>query len=360
MKKDISIKLVVAVVVFVSISAASAEPIRVLLARTSTSVSEAVVRSTLLQMNSTMGNSSLGSLDFVAADTLLGVPVVDFISCGSSDPVSLLTCLQSGLTSRRNAVNADIVVVVAPLVGVLCGAVPPSMINAPLVAVWNQYLAYAVLKQDCITAPSNNMKVASHEVGHLLSLEHHDSDPLTDLPLGFSDNHAEEDFDDHTVMGSPVDDCISPFVSCNGHDFFSQDGRQFPDGGSAGNSSESNAVSVISSSTWNVVSQYRPLIPPTLASGHVELLFCIGWNATHSVAWGGPLNYPGDYFVVERKNQLWPWLNIWYPFYEGGAGATEYTTKDDRTDFRVKVVSIGGTSIWVNFWTNENCMGGAF
>jgi len=310
-------------------------------------------------MNSTMGNSSLGSLDFVAADTSLGIPVVDFISCGSSDPVSLLTCLQSGLASRRNAVNADIVVAVAPLVGTLCGAVPPSMINAPLVVFWNEDLAYAVLKQNCITTPSNNIKVASHEVGHLLSLEHHDADPLTDLPLGFSDNHAEEDFDDHTVMGSAKDDCISTSINCNGHDFFSQNGRQFPDGGSAGNSSDSNSVAVISSSTWNVVSLYRPIIPPSQASGHVDLMFCIGWNAFHYVDWGGQLNYPSDYFEVQRKNQLWPWLNIWYPFYEGGAGATEYVTKDLQSNFRVRVVTIGGVvSTWFYFWTYANCMGG--
>jgi hypothetical protein len=260
MKNNIIAGIMAATFLSTPLASVAFEPTKVLLARTSTSVSESVVRSTLLQMNTTMGNSGLGSRDFVSADSFLGIPVVDFVpSCSYTDPVNLLDCLEDALETRRNSVNADIVVAVVPVVGTLCGAVPPGMINAPNVSSSNERLAYAVLKQSCITAPSNNMKIASHEVGHLLSLEHHDSDPATSLPLGIPHNHAEEDFDDHTVMGSPEDDCISTSINCNGHDFLSEVGRTFPDGGSAGNASESNAKAVVSAVSWDVVSAYRPI-----------------------------------------------------------------------------------------------------
>ena len=252
------VRTATAVLVLLSQSSHAIEPIKVLLAKTSTTVSDSVVRSALIQMNTTMGNSGLGSFDFVAADLEGTVPVVDIaFSCNQSVPADQLSCLKSVLEGRRNAVNADIVVAVAPLVGGLCGSVNEGMINPGTIDIFYEFLGYAVLKQNCITEPSNGQRIASHEVGHLLYLEHHDDDPATNLPAGFSHNHAEEDFDDHTVMGDPKDDCIDKDVNCNGHDFFSETGRTFPDGGSAGGAF-SNAKRVVLTHSWLTVAAYRP------------------------------------------------------------------------------------------------------
>ncbi len=272
---NLSIHKMLTFLVLTSVAqAASAEPIKVLLARTSTSVNVSVVRSTLLQMNTTMSNSGLGSLDFVSASSTFGNPDVEFVTgCTSTNPVTLLNCIRNKLKTQRDTVNADVVVTVVPSLS-LCGSVMPQMINANYISDDNQHLAYAVLKLSCITAPSNNMKVASHEVGHLLSLEHHDNDPEPNKPAGYPANHAEEDFDDHTVMGSPTDDCLIPSIACNGHDFLSAVGATFPDGGSAGNSSQSNAKAVVSSKSWDVVAAYRPRPSPPACSVSVTLMSC--------------------------------------------------------------------------------------
>ncbi len=97
---------------------------------------------------------------------------------------------------------------------------------------------------------------------------------------------------------------------------------------------------------------------PSPPSGSVELLFCIGWDAVHYVQWGGQTVHPGDYFEVEVEKQIPPFITYWQPWYSGASGASTYSTKDSSTRFRVRTVSIWGVTIWIQFWTYENCMNG--
>jgi hypothetical protein len=342
-----------ATLVSLPLSSIAAEPIKVLLSRTSTSISETTVRGTLIQMNTTMSNSGLGSLDFVSADTIGGVPVVDFVPlCSATDEILLLDCLQDALETRRNSVSADIVVTVAPTVGSLCGATPPGMIDAFTISGDNGHLAYAVLKNSCLISPSNNMKIASHEIGHLLSLEHHDDDHFPLLPQGISDNHAEEDFDDHTVMGSPKDDCISTSINCNGHDFFSEVGRTFPDGGSAGNSSTSNAKAVVSALSWSVVAAYRPLPAPTVFCYDPPLFLGCPYGCMSSpylMSWVGQ---NASSFVVQKQGYF-GWDN-WYSGPNTSSFASTGTIYDEY--FRVKAVNAAGLgSNWCQMSLRVQC-----
>lgn len=93
---------------------------------------------------------------------------------------------------------------------------------------------------------------------------------------------------------------------------------------------------------------------PSLPSGHVELLFCIGWTEYHWVIWSGQLVNPNDKYKVEVKS----FFNNYVPFYQGTGTSSTYTTGAMGAYFRVKIVSIGGDTGWVYFGTTESCVNG--
>lgn len=130
------------------------------------------------------------------------------------------------------------------------------------------------------------------------------------------------------------------------------------------------ANGTVSPTQWSVdmqtvtsASDCSPTIPAPLnpnnqnnfvAYASVEILFCIGWNATHHLAWDGQLTYPGDYFEVKYKNQFFQWV----PFYTGTGGSTTFTTKESSARFKVRVNSVlVAPTAYTEFWTYENCMG---
>lgn len=249
------------------LSAHALEPINVLLARNSTTVSVSAVRDALVQANLVMIGTGLStrvfeSASFDAAD----MPEVFLANCpSSSDTPSevLTTCASEQLSDLRDAHSADVVLMVVENME-LCGGVPPEMLgegNVP-VSASNENLAYAVVKQSCITNPSNNMQAAAHELGHLLSLEHHSGDPNPEIPVSY--NHAAVDsllglLGNLTAEATPGD--IGPLcqlgLSCQYHAFFSADGKTFPNGEPAGEASSSNSKRVIEELAWDVVACYR-------------------------------------------------------------------------------------------------------
>lgn len=114
---------------------------------------------------------------------------------------------RDNLAQERLDVSADIVLMLVPTIGI-CGSVDPIMINRPTIGKENQDLGYAAIGRSCFLQGLDNQPVASHETSHLLSIEHHDSDPAENLPVGFSANHAEEDIFDNVTVGAGKNDCI--------------------------------------------------------------------------------------------------------------------------------------------------------
>jgi len=261
------------ILIVLSLDSHAIEPIKVLLAKTSSStVSPNDVRLMLSQLNGTMSMSGLASNDFHSASFSNNNPEVHDVICPGTDSVALNLCARSKLSGKRNEVNADIVLMMAPTV-VGCGGTLPGMINAPTIGQDNQNLAYAVVSKACFIAATRGQQVASHEVSHLLSIEHHDGDQHSTLPVLWTANHAAEDFDDFTV-GAGAGDCLW----CDWHNWFSQDGRKFPDNGDAGDSDFSNAKDVIAGISWNAVASYRPLPAVKNCRLQWELAFCNGQN----------------------------------------------------------------------------------
>lgn len=343
--RQLKFGLFCALILPICATAQTVEPIKVLLARTA-GVSNSLVRSTLSQANTTMFNSGLGFNHFQSASFIGSLEEVFEVTCPTSNFTILFLCLSTQLGDDRNTNNADIVLVVVTNLAD-CGFAAPGMINRPTISVSNSHLAYAVVRADCLTAPPAQIKAASHEIGHLLSLEHREGDPATSLPIGYPANHAAEDFDDLTVGGSPSGDC--PIFPCDINDFFSEDGKTFPDGGAAGNSSFSNAKNVIQSASWDIVAAYRPLLPPVVM-GSSEFAGCNGSIGQFLITWYELLNStPADSFEVQRKSG-----SYWNPYFDGGSSCVVYTSLGN-TNFRVRGINDAGPSPWVYFAAYHTC-----
>lgn len=303
----------------------------------------------LQEINLLMDNSGLNGYDF--ANALGSGSVLPANECVGSVHTFLLACAMA-LGFERDAVNADIVILVVPSLAPtgpypVCGAVPDLMINLPWITRWNHPLGFAVVATQC--SIPGNFQLASHEVLHLLSIEHQDGDSDIDDPV--RDNHGIALTTAATAGASPGD-CSSGNCTVAVNRMSSPDGSNLPDGGPGGNSLHSNAKSVVSGKSWVEVANYRPKPQLSLPFGDVVWQWCVGWNAVHQVTWGGSTLYPGDSYEVEVLSEFY----LWIPFHQGGAGSTTYVTKMPQTTFRVRIVSIGGVTVWVEFGTNENCM----
>ena len=240
-------------------SAYSIEPIKILLARGSTSISKNQVRTIIIQANVALDNTfSSGAYEFEsAAFTASGTPKVIDVTCISGTGVTLNLCARNQLSTKRTNNDADIVVLAVEEItdeNSNCALVPPQMINATI-GPHNHELAYVLVQASCLPVLESGILAVPHEIGHLLSLEHHDSDVD---PLPRPDNHAAEAGSNLTLMGS-IGDC---YPSCDDvvfHQFLSSDGAQFPDGSAAGDADDSNSKLVVSDESWAAVASYRPL-----------------------------------------------------------------------------------------------------
>jgi hypothetical protein len=293
---------------------------KVLLARNSSALSTTIAQDMLSQINTTFDNSGLGDGAFVSAKfDLLGQPEVFTVDCGQTIAEDLLSCVRTKLRDQRNQYAADIVLVLVPFLDLssigdeACGAVMEGMVNAYTISDVNRHLAYAAVETTCFAIMPDGLKVASHEVGHLLSIEHK-ADTAELLPVVISgsveDNHAAVVGQQATVTAASYD-CVG--FTCNYSDFFSEAGKNFSGGSSAGDSSHSNAVDVISSHSWPVVSAYRPL--PQAESCYISInQVCDGGSLLSSVTpvlSGGysMSNIDVDYRRINSST--------WYPIYDG-------------------------------------------
>jgi hypothetical protein len=119
-------------------------------------------------------------------------------------------------------------------------------------------------------------------------------------------------------------------------------------------SASANVKNFILQESWATVAAYRPLQPPSPPSmALAEFLGCSGLVASYSVTWGGAVIYPTDYFEVQRRSGA-----TWYPWYTGDPYCIPYSSGADNVHFRVRTVSIGGVSVWIEMYANNTCDSG--
>lgn len=229
-----------------------------------------------------------------------------------------------------------------------CGAVPTAMINAPYAFHANENLAYAAISRSCFQLATNGQPVAAHEVTHLLSVEHVRGDDFPNKPAPFTANHAATDLNFDATAGASPGDCF-PF-NCIWHNFLSDKDKTFPDGGSAGNASESNAAPMVGAWTWTVVANYRPLVPPTI-SGCYEVFLGCPYGCGHSpyeLAWYGN-NATG--YEVQLNN-----YGFWQNYYSGTSSSVLASTGTQYSEyFRVRATSPAGQSSWCGITIQVQC-----
>ena len=257
------------------------ESIQVMVAKTP-GVTNADALGTLLELNELMNKSDLSGRLFLNANGGLPIAVYD-TNCTDTDVEELINCIQDDLGDTRDDLEADIVLVtVAALNGASCGGVLPAVINRPSISPGNRRFGYAVVTRSCaLSAPT-----ASHEVLHLLSIEHKRSDPTSLISVPVRNNHAATAHQYATAGASPYD-CTGTFTGCTiWENIMSEAGNYFSPGSAypAGNSLHSNAKDVVKNLSWNAVAAYRPV--PQLAQNcniRFELGHCDGSTAVGTI-----------------------------------------------------------------------------
>lgn len=227
-----------------------------------------------------IGTGLAGQVFESAALNSAGIPEVfsaDCLGTVTTPSEELTACAMNQFADLRDEHEADVVLMVVNDMN-RCGGVPPQMVGqgAPTISPENEDIAYAVVKVTCITAPSNNMRVAAHELGHLLSLEHKENDPNPDLPVTF--NHAATSTflflaGELTADADPSDVLLCTIgLLCQFHGFFSGDGITFPNGDPAGDAEVSDSRRVIEEFSWEVVACYRECETLLLIGADVALI----------------------------------------------------------------------------------------
>lgn len=240
----------------------AAEPILVLVAR-GPGVSSSAALSVLTQINQLTDQSELGDRNFQNAGDHMGAPLKTVTSsCSNSNATLLLACVMNDdpnvfdVPDERDAFDADIVIFVVTSVNTaVCGITPADMINLPIISPINRPLGYAAVGLTC-NVPGTFF-AASHEVLHLLSIEHKNGDGDLDDPE--RDNHAFSAVNQVTAGGAPSD-CVP---DCNSAlNKMSSPNDTFPNSFPMGNTLHANARSVVGDHSWDAVAAYRPIPSP--------------------------------------------------------------------------------------------------
>ncbi|MEO1034937.1 MAG: zinc-dependent metalloprotease family protein [Pseudomonadota bacterium] len=307
------------------------EPIKVLLVRTPSASAGAAIAA-MSQINLTLANSQLAALKRVqsARQTEIGTAYVYQTTCNAADDQMLLSCVESQLGSERDNFAADVVLVVTAIpVDAGCGAVFEDTINRVAIGVQNNRYGYMVVEQGCIVAATRGQKVASHEFGHILNLEHI-GDPEESTPR--PDNHAIKSGDGEraTVMAH-TSECKS---GCEWVDYFSEVPRVFPDASPAGHISDANGKIVVDQESWAAVAAYRPIAQQACV---FELRLCSeGYNNTSvTVSW------PGNSLVYTEYEKELP-TGVIYDVYEGPPSCPFIDTGGDAVDIIATVRNVYG------------------
>lgn len=330
-----------------AVSAFAVEPIKVLLVTRGVSLNNITL--TLARANNLLGNSGLGSHDFISAAFLpSGVAQTFPTNCSQTNAQLLLACVVLEQSGNRDQNAADIVLVEVGGSLNQCGSTLPGTTTRPSIGQGNRDFAYAVVKKDCVDAVTNGQLPTPHEFGHILSLEHL-NEPIQSLPIPINHPKIAESPDQITIMGNPGlpplfnGDCS--FLNCTWHQFYSEDGKNFPNGAPAGDKTKANAKKVVQTYSWNVVANYRPLqqtpAPPICFTPIFETCTPAG-RPQWRISWSAPAGAS----VVEWLLQLDDGANG--SFVEGWRGLLEdiICTGDsaDRLTYRTAYITPTGAS----------------
>ena len=323
--------------------------IAVLIAR-GAGVSQSAALSALAQLQSTNNGSGLTSLVYENAGDHLGYSNLTVTSsCSGNSPTQLVACAKADLAEDRDIYDADVVILVVPSIsGVVCGSVLPGMINADDISDANSELAYAATALSCAWPGF----VASHEMLHLLSIEHDSGDSELNKPV--RDNHAHTHGSLATVGASPGD-CYGGTGACSVvYNMMSDPNSTFPNTTySLGNSTHANAKRVVRDLSWDVVAAYRPKPPPLACNGVSEFHYCAG----NSAVWTITATLPGytvtnaDYDV--QINGSGGWIDI----YEGALTCPSVTLDHVFAIGRAILETQYGTSECTIYVPEWNCPG---
>jgi hypothetical protein len=134
-----------------------------------------------------MVNSGLPQYQFENAGDHMGAPGLVISSvCNSTDHNLMLNCAILLHSFDRDSYDADIALMVAPqLSGFVCGAADPGAFNRPTISKNNHAFAFAAVALSCNLG---NFFTASHEVLHLMNIEHRFGDIQVNTPVSY--NHA--------------------------------------------------------------------------------------------------------------------------------------------------------------------------
>lgn len=162
------------------------------------------------------------------------------------------------LTDARDFYDADIVIHVVPVVNAtVCGVAPQQMFNRPQISANNRPFGYMAVGVSC-NIPGTFFTV-SHEVAHLLSIEHRIGDDERDMPV--KHNHAytfPNSALKYMTAGGQSADCGVVGCSIMVNQLSDPTGS-FPNGASLGTTSDNNANRVVREQSWGAVAAYRPL-----------------------------------------------------------------------------------------------------
>lgn len=295
------------VVFFFAFGTASAQSKITVLLLTGSGVSPSTALSAIPQLNALMVNSGLNSYVFENAGVNYAAPNLTIPSmCIGTDPEALVSCAMAQHLDDRDNYDADIVLLVVPSISVAkCGGVSNSMINANDISNSNQHLAYAAVGAACAWPGF----LASHEVLHLLSIEHKNGDPELNKPV--RDNHGWAQSGQATAGASPAD--------CSGgcsavYNEMSDPDENFPvTTFPKGSNLHANAKRIVKDISWDVVAAYRPVLTVQACNPIFEFRYCNGDAGVYALTAELPGYSVSSIDVDIQVGGTGPWIDI----YEG-------------------------------------------
>ncbi len=292
-------------------------------------------------------NLNLGASFFASSKRVTlasSFPIVTFCNAGAS-PQSLMDCVEADLGSTRDSLLADVVFVVTDQdyfdSGLVCGEINEYWTVDPNYqpSVSNDHIAYAYINLGCFY---NDREVATHEFGHLASLEH-DVQAGDDLYLSTPDlkNHGykldSQDGSKRNIMAAGVGD----------HGiWFSTPTQNFPTTPPypRGHPTQAKAASYFASTTWFIVEQYREPGPPPVKPAFLDIIpgYCYGDYDADWPTVSGAINYELQCDV----NPLFTHSSTIY----NGSGTFQHLNVglNDTWWLRVRACNTGGCSDWRN------------
>ncbi|MDJ0709586.1 MAG: hypothetical protein QNJ14_04305 [Woeseiaceae bacterium] len=323
--------------------ASAVESIKVLVVR-GPGVNAVTALGRLNELNELMSLSGLASYDFENAGDHVGAPgLTQPSTCSMTTANALIACLMYDdpdpdvfdIPAARTLYDADIVLMVVPFVSAAtCGVTPSGMTNLPSITPNNRQYGYAAVGLAC-NVPGT-FYTASHEILHLLSIEHKLFDPELDDPV--RDNHAYTSIRQATAAAAPGDCLPNPCNSAVNQ--MSDPNDEFPNGNDMGSSTHANAKRVVRDLSWNAVAAYKPVPLPEDC-----VLTVTQWCNNDSPQASATPTVPGFTMTGIDVEYTLSGSNNWYPVYEGNPTCPIYNPPSTFMNIVRATVEIVGAHV---------------